>query len=238
MDSTNEDTPAVITQNVAFDRGGGTNGNGGGIYVASVSGGSRSIDVVLEKGSITANSSDRNGGGVCIDMQSNVETELTVNVGEESIGPATNAMKVDGNNAQNKGGGMYVNGANANVVLYDGYVLDNETSSYQINPDIAVDGGLVTLMKPGITTQVTVTFSNNAQFYTGGTMADETSVQYVVAASRSRLNANPFTQINDYYNTFTGWYTRRDPGDSKGKSYADKALESFDEDITLYAQWE
>lgn len=238
MDSTNEDTPAVITQNVAFDRGGGTNGNGGGIYVASVSGGSRSIDVVLEKGSITANSSDRNGGGVCIDMQSNVETELTVNVGEESIGPATNAMKVDGNNAQNKGGGMYVNGANANVVLYNGYVLDNETSSYQINPDIAVDGGLVTLMKPGITTQVTVTFSNNAQFYTGGTMADETSVQYVVAASRSRLNANPFTQINDYYNTFTGWYTRRDPGDSKGKSYADKALESFDEDIALYAQWE
>lgn len=235
MNSTNVAEPASITQNAAFDRGGGVKGNGGGIYVASTSDGPNAIEVVLEKGSITANSSDRNGGGVCIDMQNNETAVLNVVVGRESSGPATDAMTIDGNNAQNKGGGMYVNGADANVTLYDGYVLDNGTSSYQRNPDIAVDGGLVTLMKPGITTQVTVTFNNNAQYYTNGTADDETSVQYVVAASRSRLNAMGFSQINDYYNTFLGWNTRRD---GTGSTYADEALESFNEDVTLYARWE
>lgn len=235
MNSTNVAEPASITQNAAFDRGGGVKGNGGGIYVASTSDGPNAIDVVLEKGSITANSSDRNGGGVCIDMQDNETAVLNVVVGKESSGPATDAMKIDENNAQNKGGGMYVNGADANVTLYDGHVLDNGTSSYQRNPDIAVDGGLVTLMKPGITTQVTVTFNDNAQYYTNGDMADETSVQYVVAASRSKLNAMGFSPINDYYNTFLGWNTRRD---GTGSPYADEALESFDEDVILYARWE
>lgn len=235
MNSTNEVKPATITQNAAFDRGGGVNGNGGGIYVASTSDGPDAIEVVLEKGNITSNSSDRNGGGVSIDMKDNETAALNVIVGKESSGPATDAMKIDENIAQSKGGGMYVNGTYANVTLYDGYVMDNGTSSYQRNPDIAIDGGLVTLMKPGITTQVTVTFNNNAQYYTNGTADDEISVQYVVAASKSKLNAMGFSQINDYYNTFLGWNTRRD---GSGSPYADNALESFDEDIVLYAQWE
>lgn len=238
MISTNELEPASITQNAAFSRGGGVNGNGGGIYIASTSGGLNSIEVVLEKGSITSNSSDRNGGGVCVDMHRNETAELIVEVGTESSGAATDEMVISGNIAQNKGGGMHVDGSNAEVTLYDGYVLGNTTSSYQVNPDIAVEGGLVTLMKSGITTQVTITFSDNAQYYTNGATPDKTAWQYVVAASKSRLNANAFSQINEYYNTFTGWYTMRDPSDGAGTAYADGAFESFNADMTLYAVWE
>ena len=227
---------ALITQNAAFSSGSGVNGNGGGIYVSPASSTSTAtVDVTLKEGSITENSSDRNGGGICVDMGSNNVANLNVVVGEVSDGDASDAMKISENNAQVKGGGVYVNGSNAAVTLNDGYVLLNETSSYRVNPDIIVDGGLVTLMKPGITTQVTVTFSNNAQYYTSGEVSDQKKYQYVVAASNSKLNLNEFPQINDYYNTFIEWDTRRD---GNGTSYADAGLYSFNEDITLYAQWE
>ena len=127
---------------------------------------------------------------------------------------------------------MYVSGANAAVTLNDGYVMDNGTSSYQVNPDISVDGGLVTLMKTGITTQATVKFSDNAQYYTQGATADQTVEQHVVAASLSKLNANTFS-LDGY--TFVGWNTRRD---GRGESYTDEKETTLDEDITLYAQWQ
>ena len=229
-------TSALITQNAAFNSRSGVNGNGGGIYISPASYTSNAtVDVTLKKGSITGNSSDRNGGGVCVDMGGNNVAKLNVVVGEVSDGSATEAMKISENNAQIKGGGVYVNGADATVTLNDGFVLYNETSSYRVNPDITVDGGLVTLMKPGITTQVTVTFTNNAQYYTKGEASDLTHVQYVVAASNSNLKSNEFPQINEYYNTFVEWNTRRD---GNGASYADGGLYSFNEDITLYAQWE
>lgn len=226
---------ASITQNTAFDRGSGTKGNGGGIYVAPAAGSSSTINITLKKGNIEYNSSDRNGGGVCVDMGSNKTAELNVNVGVVSGGDATNSLSINGNNALIKGGGMYIKGEKASVRLNDGYVLANSTSSYQVNPDIAVEGGLVTLMKPGITTQVTITFSNNAQYYTQGETDDDTVDQYIVAASLSQFNANPFEAINGYYDTFKGWNTRRD---GKGTAYSDEAVTSLNESITLFAQWE
>ena len=43
---------------------------------------------------------------------------------------AAGTMNISSNNAQNLGGGIYVNGASANVILNDGKILDNGTSSY------------------------------------------------------------------------------------------------------------
>lgn len=235
---------ASINKNAAF--GNGVKGNGGGIYVAPASSSSEStINVKLMQGSITSNSADRNGGGVCVDMGSNIKAALNVTTGESEVVEtdtddgdegATDKLNISQNSALTKGGGMYVNGAKANVTLYDGKILNNETSSYQVNPDISVDGGgLVTLLKPGVTTQVTITFNNNAQYFTKGETADSTYVQYVVAASKSKLNGNEFEQINEYYEKFTGWNTRRD---GTGDSYTDLAEKAFNEDITLYAQWQ
>jgi hypothetical protein len=229
---------ASISQNTAFDRGSGLNGNGGGIYIASSTNSSSDISVSLIEGKIMGNSSDRNGGGVCVDMGSDAEGSLSVIVGDTAEGNATDKLTIAENNALIKGGGMYVKGANATVTLNDGYVLDNETSSYQVNPDMTVEGGLVTLMNSGITTQVTVTFNNNAQYYTqndpAGQQKDVKTDQYVVAASLSKLNACGFAAINEYYQYFTGWNTRRD---GKGTQYSDEQIVSLDESITLYAQW-
>ena len=229
---------ASISKNAAFDRGSGLNGNGGGIYIAPALNSNSSISVDLKKGKILANSSDRYGGGVCVDMGSNAKADLSVIVGEKSDKSATDVLKIAENNALIKGGGMYIKGANATVTLNDGYVLDNQTSSYQVNPDMTVEGGLVTLMKPGITTQVTVTFNNNAQYYTQndptGQKEDIMTEQYIVAASLSELKACTFAAINEYYKNFKGWNTRRD---GKGASYTDSQIVSLDENITLYAQW-
>ena len=233
MNSTS--APASISENAAF--GSGTTGNGGGIYVAPASSTSSSaITVKLTKGSITSNSADQYGGGVCVDMGTNSVAKLNVTVGTESSidVAATNNPDINANSALIKGGGMYVNGAKANVTLYDGNILNNETSSYQVNPDISVVGGLVTLEKPGITTQVTVTFSNNAQYYTSGATDDTTVEQYIVAASDNKLDANTFSQINDYYNEFIGWNTKRD---GSGTAYTNEQIVSLNENITLYAQW-
>lgn len=230
------DTDAFITQNAAFNSGSGASGNGGGIYISpDPSNSSATVEVTLEKGNITGNSSDGNGGGVCVDMGSDNPAKLNVIVGEVSDNAATDALKISGNNAQIKGGGMYVNGANASVTLNDGYVLDNGTSSYRVNQNIIVDGGLVTLKKPGITTQVTITFNNNAQYYIQGGTDVLLEPQYVVADSMCQLNANEFVGgLNAYYSKFKGWNTRRD---GKGTSYTDGQISSFNEDITLYAQW-
>lgn len=226
-----------ITQNAAFNKTtGGVNGNGGGIYVAPQGSSSSTINVKLDKGSITSNSADRFGGGVCVDMGKNDSAALNVIVGAESEGLVTSNPLISGNSALTKGGGMYVNGSNASVLLYDGNVLDNGTSSYQVNPDMSVEGGgLVTLKKAGITTQVTVTFSNNAQYYTQGATADITKQQFIVAAANSKLDANAFGAINDYYNTFKGWNTKRD---GTGKSYTDEDAVALNESVVLYAQWE
>ena len=234
MDSTNDKSPAQITHNAAFNKGSGANGNGGGIYVAPASKTSTgTISVDLKKGSITSNSSDRNGGGVCVDMGANTTASLNVTVGTESSGEVTKDVLIVNNEAEFKGGGMYVNGTNANVLLNDGNILNNETSSYQVNPNIVVDGGLVTLKKQGITKQVTITYNNNAQYYTSDA-EDVKRTQYVVAGSRSKLDLNAFGQLNEYYNKFNGWNTRRD---GKGTDYADGAENILNENITLFAKW-
>jgi len=223
---------ADVTQNAAFSTSDVATGSGGGIYVAPAQNSSGDIVVQLLKGNLTSNSSARNGGGICMDMGTNETAGLDVTVGNVSDGEATAAMNISSNNARGEGGGMYVSGANAAVTLNDGYVKDNETSSYQVNPDISVDGGVVTLMKSGITTQATVKFSDNAQYYTQGNTADQIVEQHVVIASLCKLNANTFS-LEGY--TFAGWNTRRD---GRGESYTNEQVTTLEEDITLYAQWQ
>lgn len=229
-----------IAENAAF--GSVTNGNGGGIYVAPASQTSESnISVNLIKGSIVSNSSERNGGGVCVDMGKSDKAQLNVSVGSVVTSDAKRNPLINSNTASVKGGGMYVNGANASVVLNYGQILHNSTSSYQVNPDIYVEGGLVTLMGSGITTQATITFNNNAMYYTQGNVDDVPEEQYVVSASKSKLkarsdlNQDGFALIDAYYDTFVGWNTRRD---GKGQSYTDAEVTTIEEDITLYARWE
>lgn len=214
---------AKISNNAAFDKNHSGTGNGGGIYVTS----SNALTVKLISGEISGNSSGRYGGGVCVDMTGKDDITTTVNVGTNESAPTINS-----NSATHKGGGIYVDGKKAFVNLNNGTVLQNQTTAYQINPDVAVENGLVTLAKGGITTQVTITFINNNLYY--NSEEDQKVTQFVVSYTNNTLRSDVFDKLDSYYNTFVEWNTRRD---GKGESYSNGEVVKLKEDITLYARW-
>lgn len=214
---------AEISNNAAFDKNHSGTGNGGGIYVTS----SEELTVKLISGTISGNSSGRYGGGVCVDMRGKDDITTTVNVGTKDSIPA-----IDNNAATHKGGGIYVDGTKASVNLNNGTVRQNQTTAYQINPDVAVENGLVTLAKDGITTQVTITFKNNNLYY--NSEEDQTETQFVVSYTNNTLRSDVFDKLDSYYNTFVEWNTRRD---GKGESYSNGQVVKLKENITLYARW-
>ena len=219
----NADKIVNIVNNAAFDKNHRGTGNGGGIYVTS----SKELTVDIISGTISGNSSGRYGGGVCVDMTGKDDITTTVNVGTKDSIPAINS-----NSAIHKGGGIYVDGKKAFVNLNNGTVLQNQTTAYQINPDVAVENGLVTLAKDEITTQVTITFNNNNLYY--NSEEDQTQTQFVVSYTNNTLRSDVFDKLDSYYNTFVEWNTRRD---GKGESYSNGQVVRLKEDITLYARW-
>lgn len=214
-----------VLNNAAFDKKHEGTGNGGGIYITS----SDDLTVNLLAGNITGNASGRYGGGVCVDMKN--DKSATIKFGDAEKDGVPN---VDANSASLSGGGIYVYGEKASVILNEGTVLNNGTSSHQVNPEIAVEGGgLVTLNAENITKQVKITFNNNNLYYTSG--ADSEVYQYVVAATKNKLKPNTFQPLGGYYTKFDGWNTRRD---RKGApEYIDEAEVNFEHDITLFAKW-
>ena len=84
--------------------------------------------------------------------------------------------------------------------------------------------GTTTPTTAPITTPHTVTFDRNS-FSAAGSMADETH------STPTALTTNTFTR-SGY--TFAGWNTSPF---GNGTDYADGAIYSFSDDITLYAQW-
>ncbi len=220
-----------VTSNGAYSRySDSKTGGGGGIYVAPESNSSsQNISVMLNGGTVENNSSDRNGGGVCVDMGQNESANLHVEVSNSIVKNSTLL----------KGGGLYVYGSNANVNIEDGSsVLQNSTSAYQLNQQIAVAGGGLVILADdaeGVTDQVTVTFNDNASYYgktvEGLIVPDNTKPQYIVRSNDNKLKPNTFTKTGY---RFKHWNTRRD---GKGVSYSDQATVNFDSDIPLFAIW-
>lgn len=235
-----EDKGCVIKLNGAFSRGesrgyGVKTGYGGGVYIAPEQNTS-AINVELLYGNILQNSSDKYGGGICVDMSKNTTIDLDVKVGEETQTPTNTTPLIQSNNTLLEGGGIYVYGAKARVSINDGKVSDNTTSGYQKNKNISVQGdGLVVLNAQNVTDQVTVTFSNNGAYYAveyDGSPAEEKNyTQEIVRSNRNILIKNKHTR-SAY--EFVEWNTRRD---GTGKSYTDGDVINVDESLTLYAQW-
>ena len=109
-------------------------GNGGGLYISSST---SSVSVNVTTGEIANNSADRNGGGVCVDMEGNSNV-ANVTVGTYVSGVVNNTNPdISGNRALLSGGGMYVIGANADVDINSGRIIDNFVSAYVDNADVA-----------------------------------------------------------------------------------------------------
>ena len=205
-----------IMRNAAFG------GNGGGLYVTSTG---NNVDVDLISGNIISNSSDKYGGGICIDMAGlGAAADITVGIYDDEDG----APVISGNHATLEGGGLYAKGSKANITINNGTIADNNISGYEANPNVANEGGMVTL-NGGNVTHVEVTYNNNFAYY-----GDEPSSvkQNIVTATNSTMIV-PVTFDKLGYR-LVGWNTRPD---GKGTSYEEGQILNLNDNLTLYAQW-
>lgn len=199
-------------------------GSGGGIYVKS---NGTNVDVDIISGTIAENSSDKVGGGISVDMYGYDNATANVTIGTADDPSMTNPS-ISGNHTIILGGGLYARGAKANIIINSGRIMNNTISGYEPNPNVANDGGMVTL-NGGDVTSVTVTYNNNGAYY-GESV--ETQTQVIVSATKNNMIAPVYSKTGY---RFTGWNTRPD---GKGVRYNNGDVLKFDTDVTLYAQWE
>ena len=220
---------ALITRNSSlYNTTTGLGGNGGGVYITSTD---SKVRVNMTAGSITENSSDRTGGGVCVDMTGN-DNSATVTVGGVVSLTDTINPTISNNNTILSGGGLYVSGANANVVINSGKIYYNSTAAFVDNEDVANELGMVKL-SGGKLQHAVVTFHGNGGFYTKDDVDYYTAVQNIVTATNSTL-VPPESFIQLGYK-FTGWNTR---ADGNGEPYTNGQIMNISNDLELYAQWE
>lgn len=216
---------AAITHNTALYQS-SVGGDGGGIYVSSIT---SDVTVDVLSGSITNNTADRVGGGLCVDMSGSTGAKADVVVG--TAGGSDDSPMISHNMALNQGGGLYVIGEKANIEINSGTILNNTTSMYVANQDVANELGTVTLLG-GQVTHVVVTFHGNGGYFSGA----ETATQNIVTATNSVL-VQP-EGINRAGYNFLGWHTRADGNDAKGQDYYNGDTMNISESLDLYAQWE
>lgn len=204
-----------------FDKQSKHGGYGGGVYVSSSQ---SDVKVDILNGQIFSNSSNRNGGGICVNMQGS-KYNAFINVG----GSAEENPQILKNHTFDQGGGLYANGENANIVINNGRIQENSVSGYVDNPNVANIGGLVTL-NGGDVTHINVLFDGNKGFTTDGSTS-ETSVQKIVTNTRTKLITPNFARTGW---DFIGWNER---ADGTGKAYVNGEEIYRNTDLTLYAQW-
>lgn len=217
---------AEITGNAAHSIDPATNtGNGGGVYVSS----SGDVSAQILSGTVSGNTSDTNGGGICIDTGSGSNT-ATITIGKSGGTPAS--PYIYGNSAALSGGGLCVLGANSLVTIYSGTVK-GDVSAYVKNPDIRIDGGTVTLA--GNTTNCNVKY-NTVNFHSNNGKGDSAE-QRIVTHTNSRLTPPSVTSSwTKEFNTQKEWNTK---ADGSGISYplSGGDIMNISEDVDLYMIW-
>lgn len=197
-------------------------GSGGGLYVSTLN---NDLSVNILSGTIANNTCDRYGGGINVDMKGS-SNRANVVVGVEGNGDTN--PDISRNMAVMNGGGLYAEGENAAVTINSGRIMDNMTMSYVPNPNVANEGGTVTL-KGGDVTHVVITYDGNS-----GTLKDSditTATQKIVTQTNSRLEIPTFERFGYI---LVGWNTR---ADGKGTDIDIAESMNTDKDMTLYAQW-
>ncbi len=218
---------AEINGNVAQMSAAKVGGYGGGVYVTSTS---ETVEVDIFSGKIEGNSSSKRGGGIAVDMSAHPSVEAEVIVGKAGS-TGVDVPDITGNVTLYEGGGLYVNGTKADVVINSGRILSNRTVGYVANPDVVNEGGMVTL-NGGDVESVTVTYDGNGAgaVSTGGNSSES---QKIVTDTNNRLKIPAFTR-SGY--RFVRWNTR--PDGLGPKDYVDGETVKRSSDLILYAIWE
>lgn len=225
-----ENGKAIISNNSAHMIN-GSGGDGGGLYISSAL---NDMNVKLYSGTIVGNSANRYGGGVAVDMSESSLYKAEVIVG--TMSGSKDDPEISFNEAGMMGGGLYVIGQNAHVTINNGKIMDNNTSAYVYNEDVANERGMVSL-NGGDVVSVTVTFhanGENATFSTEG--LSDTVEQKIVTSTNSLLQEPSYIYRPGY--KFIKWHTRKDGDDTKGTSYYNNDVMNLSNSIDLYAQWQ
>ena len=191
--------------------------NGGGV---SVSSSTSDVTVNITGGSITGNSAGEYGGGLSVVPDASYDATVILGVASQGW---TNP-DISGNSAIQGGGGVYANGADAAITINSGKVKDNIVSALVPNPDVANDGGLVTL-NDGDVTHVVVTYHMN-----DGSIPETTATQKIVTSTRSVLNM-PSWSISGYT---LSWNSN---ADGSGDTYTNGQEVNLTSGLHLYAIW-
>jgi len=229
-------------------------GNGGGVYVTSSDAAKNNVEINIASGTITGNTSDRLGGGICVQMpEVKVDGELLL--ADVIVGGSTlEGPYISGNNAIMKGGGLYVEGAgafnaaagtgsfygyNTRITINNGRINENSTTAYVPNDDVVNEKGVV-ILKGGDVPSVNVTFDGNG----GTTGGNNQYVQRIVTATNNILFVPEFKYTGNDLVEVKSWNTRADgEGDDKDENgvsymeYAKGRAINLSKDLKLYAIW-
>ena len=216
-----------VTYNSALGQSSEVVGHGGGIYVTSAS---TDVNVNVFSGTIQHNTSDGNGGGICVDM-SNATAAANITIAQSGSTSVTNP-NIQYNESVMYGGGLYASGAQAKIDINGGIIMNNTVSNYVPNENVSNEGGTVTL-NGGEVTHVIVTFDANAPDDDTAVLdGAKTATQKIVTNTNSFL-VEPKEKNRNMYR-FAGWNTRPD---GNGTNYKDGDTMNLKENMTLYAQW-
>lgn len=247
MEGSFEMSNATIMKNSAIYRE-KKQGNGGGVYITTSAEAKNDVSVSILSGSITGNTSDRKGGGICVVMPEGKDADGNLLLADVTVGNSTNSTEgpvISGNSALVSGGGLYVEGAgefnenaagsfygfNTRITMDNGRIKENKTTAYVPNEDVVNEKGIVKL-NGGDLNAVTVTFHGNGGKTTDG--QQDMFEQWIVTAANNVLVAPAFRHEQYVNLKIKSWNTR---ADGQGTDYTQGALINVNADIDLYAQW-
>ena len=158
----------------------------------------------------------------------NTSAIVTVGYNDSEKGPV-----VTGNITLQQGGGLYVNGARANIEVNAGKIKDNTTVGYVDNPDIMNETGMVTLNGGDVESVNVIYKGNKGDSINGAEVGDVEFIQRIVTDTNNKLAAPTFYR-NGY--KFVRWNTREDGFGLD--NYHDGQTVKRSSDLILYAIWE
>ena len=212
--------------------------NGGGVYISSDD---TDVSATVSGGTITENTSEKWGGGLCILPGGISAANVTLGAtGRDELSGLLTNPDISGNRSKFAGGGVYTAGSNARITINSGKINNNQVTAYVANENVANEGGMVTLLDGDVTHQV-VTFHANGEAVSAtayfGTELEgtgpTTKIQKIVTSTNSKLVAPTVYYCAGFH--FNGWNSRPD---GLGETYTNGQVMNITENVDLYIQWE
>ena len=212
--------------------------NGGGVYISSDD---TNVSATVSGGTITENTSEKWGGGLCILPGGISAANVTLGAtGRDELSGLLTNPDISGNRSKFAGGGVYTAGSKAYITINSGKINGNQVTAYVANENVANEGGMVTLLDGDVTHQV-VTFHANgeavgATAYFGTQLegtGPTTKIQKIVTSTNSKLVAPTVYYCAGFH--FNGWNSRPD---GLGETYTNDQVMNITENVDLYIQWE